>query len=84
MSLIARLILLRQQLKSDKNLKRCNRCSLRYDKSEVSCPRCTGLTDRQVAELIEKQKRMQLGSVLYIFIIFGVLALFFVILSWIL
>ena len=82
MSLLARAILLRRQLKSN-NLKQCNRCSLVYDRSLSQCPHCKGLNERQVEELIEKQKRIQIGSVLHILIVFGVLALFFGILLWI-
>ena len=81
MSLIARAILLRQQLKSN-NLKKCDKCFLVYDKSEAQCPHCKGLNDRQVEELIESQKNMQNGNILHFIIVIGGLTLFFVIMYW--
>ena len=67
MSLGVRYILLRKQLNSDK-IKMCDRCNLPYDEKRPNCPHCNGLSDRQVEELIENQKEIQTGSILYIFL----------------
>ncbi len=83
MSLIARAILLRQQLKS-KKLKQCPRCSLFYEQSRDHCPHCTGLNNRQIEDLMERQKSFQTGNILHIVFVFGALALFFALLIWIL
>ena len=82
MSLGARLILLGQQLRSKKP-KQCGRCSLFYDERQENCPHCTGLSDRQVEELIENHKEIQTGNVLYIVFIFAALIFFIVVLQWI-
>ncbi len=84
MSLIARAILLRQQLKSKNKLKQCPRCSLFYEQSQDHCPHCAGLNDRQIEELIERQKTFQTGNILHIVFVFSALALFFALLIWIL
>jgi hypothetical protein len=81
MSLIAKAILLRKQLKSD-NTKQCGRCLQVYDRRLDHCPHCTGLDDRQVELLKNEQKGMQIGNVLHILLVFGVLAFFFAVLVW--
>jgi hypothetical protein len=76
MSLIARAILLRRQLKEDKKRKKCERCHLVYDRSLEQCPHCSGLNDRQVAEMLNAQKKMQMGNILHIALVLGGLSLF--------
>jgi len=82
MSLGARLILLGQQLKSKKS-RQCSRCELFYHQSQENCPHCTGLSDRQVEELIENHKKIQTGNVLYLTFLFAALVFFFVVLIWV-
>lgn len=76
MSLYARYILLREQLKSKKT-KICHRCNLPYNEAESDCPHCAGLNERQLEELIDKQKKIQTGNVFYIIFVFVLLAAFF-------
>ncbi len=82
MNLIARAILLRQQLKSDRQHKKCERCHFVYDKSLDQCPHCKGLNDRQLSEMFDTQKKMQMGNILHITLVIGGLTLFFVIMYW--
>ena len=82
MSMIARAILLRRQLKEDKKRKKCGRCHLVYDRSLEQCPHCKGLNDRQVAEMIETQKKIQTGNILHMVLVIGGLTLFFVLVFW--
>jgi hypothetical protein len=82
MSLIAKAILLRKQLKSDHS-KQCGRCLQVYDRRLDQCPHCTGMDDRQVELLKNEQKGMQIGNVLHILLVFGVLAFCFAVLIWI-
>jgi hypothetical protein len=81
MSLVGRLIVLREQLKSKKH-KICKRCSLPYDPKQTKCPHCTGLTDRQVEELKDNNKKVQYGNIVYIILTFCGLALLFALMSW--
>jgi uncharacterized paraquat-inducible protein A len=82
MSFGARLILLSQQIRSNK-FKQCSRCALFHDRSQEYCPHCTGLSDRQDEELIEnKKKELQTGSVLYLVFIFSALILLFAVMQW--
>ena len=60
-----RLILLGQQLKSKKpNV--CKRCSLPYGDDHTVCPHCTGLSERQIEELIKKSNQAQLNTIWYL------------------
>ena len=81
MSLVARLIVMKEQLKSKKH-KVCKRCSLPYDPKQINCPHCTGLTDRQVEELKDNNKKLKYGNIVYIILVFGGLALIFALMSW--
>ena len=56
MFLVARLILFRQQLK-EKSHEKCRQCYLPYDESLGKCPHCAILSESEVEELIERQKR---------------------------
>jgi hypothetical protein len=82
MSLIAKAILLRKQLKSD-HTKQCDRCLQVYDRRLDHCPHCKGLNDRQAELLKNEQIGMQIGNVLHILLVFGVLAFCFAVLIWI-
>ena len=81
MSLVARLIVMKEQLKSKKP-KVCNRCSLPYDPKQTNCPHCTGLTDRQIEELKGDNKKVQYGNIVYIILVFSGLAFLFALMSW--
>ena len=81
MSLVGRLIVLREQLKSKKH-KVCKRCSLPYDPKQKNCPHCTGLTDRQVEELKDSNQKIKYGNIVYIILVFIGLAFLFVLMSW--
>jgi hypothetical protein len=81
MSLVGRLIVLREQLKS-KKFKLCKRCSLPYDPKQINCPHCTGLTERQVEELKDSNKKLKFGNLVYIILVFIGLALLFSLMSW--
>jgi len=83
MSLGGRLILLREQLKSKKP-KLCSRCSLPYDPEKVNCPHCTGLSDREVEEVIEQNKKSQYATIRYLVLLFIGLVFLFAIMTWIL
>ncbi len=76
-----RLFLLYQQLKSKKP-KLCNRCSLPYDPEQTNCPHCTGLTERQVEELKENNKKVQYTNIVYLILVLGGLAFLFAMMSW--
>lgn len=80
---VGRLILLRQQLKSKKP-KLCPRCFNPYDPELVNCPHCIGLSEREVEELIEKNKKAQYTTIYYIVFLFICLSLLFAIMTWIL
>ena len=73
--------MLYQQLKSKKP-KQCNRCSLPYDPEQINCPHCTGLSDRQVEELKENNKKVQYGNVIYLVLVFFGLAFLIALISW--
>ncbi len=77
MSLLARAILLRQQLKKSKNQITCQRCLLPYDSAQETCPHCTGLSDRQVEDLRKRQHHQGLGNALYLVLVLAGLMLFF-------
>ena len=81
MSLVGRLIVLREQLKS-KKFKLCKRCSLPYDPKQINCPHCTGLTERQVEELKDNNKKVQYGNIVYIIIVISGLAFLFALMRW--
>jgi len=76
-----RLFLLYQQLKSKKP-EICNRCSLPYDPEQTNCPHCIGLTERQVEELKENNKKVQYTNIVYLILVLGGLAFLFAMMSW--
>lgn len=82
-SVVGRLILLKQQMKS-KGPKLCPRCLNAYDPEQVNCPHCTGLSEREVEDLIEKNKKVQYTTICYIVLLFICLSLLFAIMTWIL
>jgi ribosomal protein L37E len=78
MFLGGRLLLLYQQLKSKKH-KMCERCGRPYDAGQINCPHCSGLSERELEELMDRTRRSQRAVVGYIVFLFLCLSfLFFV------
>ena len=69
MTLVAKLILLREQL----NSKMCPRCRLYFKKEKMECPHCSKLNDRQVEELLQRSDDIAHGSVWYLLFLMAVL-----------
>ena len=83
MTVVGRLILLREQLKSTKP-KQCERCQLVYDSSLDNCPHCTGLSDREVEELKINNKKIQRANIIHLIQLFIGLFILFAIVFWLL
>ncbi|TYT75143.1 hypothetical protein [Desulfobotulus mexicanus] len=81
--MIDRLIMLRQQLRS-KQPKQCRRCGLSYEDSKMNCPHCSGLSERELEELVRRKKAMIRGNVLHMLFVFAALAVFFILFFWLL
>ncbi|MFP4349885.1 MAG: hypothetical protein ACOC3W_09795 [Thermodesulfobacteriota bacterium] len=80
MSLIAKLITLRRDLKAKKP-NRCDRCGLYYSDEQKECPHCKGLSDEGVAALQNRQQKTQVGNIWHLILVFAGLAILFGILS---
>ncbi len=80
MSLIAKLITLRRDLKAKKP-NRCERCGLYYKEDQKECPHCKGLPDGEVARLQDREQKTQFGNIWHLVLVFVGLAILFGILS---
>ncbi len=80
MSLIAKLITLRRDLKAKKP-NRCDRCGLYYNDDQKECHHCKGLSDEQVARLQDREQKTQFGNIWRLVLVFVGLAILFGIIS---
>jgi len=80
MSLIAKLIMLRRDLKAKKP-NRCERCGLYYNDDRKECHHCKGLSDEQVARLQAREQKTRFGNIRHLVLVFVGLAILFGILS---
>lgn len=80
MSLIAKLIMLRRDLKAKKP-NRCDRCGLYYTDVYKECPHCKGLSNEEVTGLQNRQQKTQFGNIWHLVLVFIGLAILFGILS---
>ena len=80
MSLIAKLIMLRRDLKAKKP-NHCDRCGLYYTDEHKECPHCKGLSNEEIAALQNQQQKTQFGNIWHLVLVFVGLAILFGILS---
>jgi ribosomal protein L37E len=80
MSLIAKLIMLRRDLKAKKP-NRCERCGLYYNEDQKECPHCKGLPDEEVASLQDREQKTVFGNIRHLVLVFVGLAILLGILS---
>jgi hypothetical protein len=80
MSLIAKLIMLRRDLKTEKP-NRCERCGSLYRNDRRECPHCEGLSDEAVAAIQTRRRKTLFGNLGHLILVFAGLAILFGILS---
>jgi len=69
---------LQESIARRKNQIFCERCGLLYEMTALECPRCTGVSDRQLVALLKRRKgfRVTLSRLMYLGVIVLMVAIF--------